>query len=118
MCAKGRQVAFLGQRSVNGSVEWLDVPQPFCDTGVATAAWTENLYVDPWIMRDIPAGIPDNPFNLRAVARRSCDNILQTNRLERFQTLSRKTLSRCLSDTCDEVMFDDDWLKGDWYLAD
>ena len=55
-------------------------------------------------MRDIPAGIPDNPFNLRAVARRSRDNILQANCLERFQTLSRETLSRYISDTRDKIV--------------
>ena len=36
--AKGRRVALLGRRSVNRSAQWLDVPQPFCKTGVATAA--------------------------------------------------------------------------------
>ena len=51
---KGRQVALLGQRSVNGSVGWIYVPWLFCDTGVATAALTQNLYVDPWIMTDSP----------------------------------------------------------------
>ena len=80
-------------------------------------AWTENLYVNPWIMTDSSARIPDNPFNLRAVARRVRDNLLQDNRLERFQTLSRETLLRCLSYTREEILSDDDWLEGAWDLA-
>ena len=60
----------------------------------------------------------DNPFNLRAVARRIRDDLLQANRLEQFQTLSQETLSQCLSDTCDEILSDDYWLEGDWDLAD
>ena len=38
----GRRVALKGQRSINGSVEWLGIPAPFCDTGVA---WTDNILV-------------------------------------------------------------------------
>ena len=30
------RLPFLGRRSVNGSVQWLDVPQPFGETGIAT----------------------------------------------------------------------------------
>ena len=73
---KGHRVAFLGQISVNGSVEWLDVPRPFCGTGVTTSAWTENLYINPRRIMDSPARSPDNPFNLRAVARCACDDLL------------------------------------------
>ena len=90
---KGRRVALLGQRSVNESVEWIDVPQPFCDTGLATAAWAENLYVDPWIMTDSPARSPYNPFNLRASGCRARDDIFRANCLEWFQTLLQETLS-------------------------
>ena len=60
----------------------------------------------------------ENPFNLRAVAHRVCDNLLRANRMERFQTLSREILSRYLLDTCDETLSDDNWLEGDWDLAD
>ena len=38
--AKAFQIPFLGRRSINGSVQWLDVPRPFFETGVATADWT------------------------------------------------------------------------------
>ena len=36
----GRRVAIYGQESTNRSVKGLDVPAPFCNTGVA---WTENI---------------------------------------------------------------------------
>ena len=112
--AKARQVALLGRRSVNVSVQWINVPRPFCETGVATAAWTENLYVNPWCRVDSPARSPDNPINLCSAAHRARDDLLRANRVERFQTLLQETLSRCLSDTCDKVLSDDDWLEGDW----
>ena len=104
----------MGQRSVNGSFEWLDVPRPFFETGVATVAWTENLYVNPLRMTGRPTRCPEKNFNLRAVARRACDDLLRANCLERFQTLSRETLSLFLSDNRDKILSDDDWLEGDW----
>ena len=36
----GRRVFIYGRKSINGSVEWLSVPGPFYDTGVA---WTKNF---------------------------------------------------------------------------
>ena len=30
------RIPFLGRKSVNGSVQWLDVPQPFGETGIST----------------------------------------------------------------------------------
>ena len=41
------RIPFLSRRSVNGSVQWLYVPQPFGKIGFVTAAWTENIYVNP-----------------------------------------------------------------------
>ena len=35
-------MAIYGQRSISGSVKWLSIPDPFCDTGVD---WTDNLLV-------------------------------------------------------------------------
>ena len=35
-------MAIYGQRFINGSVEWLVIPAPFCVTGFA---WTDNLLV-------------------------------------------------------------------------
>ena len=105
----------MGRRSVNVSVQWLDVPLPFGETGVATTDWTENIYVNPWCSMDSPARIPDgDPVNLRSVARRVHDDLLNTNRVERFQIIQQETFTRCLSDACDEVLFNDDWLEIDW----
>ena len=42
------------------------------------------------------------------------DDLLNANRVERFQTLQRETFARCLSDPRDEVLSNDDWLKSDW----
>ena len=36
------RVAILGQKSINGSIKWLGITAPFCDTGVA---WTNNFLV-------------------------------------------------------------------------
>ena len=50
--AKAGQVAFLGRRSDNGRVQWLDGPRPFFETGVATAAWNKISTLTPsalWI---------------------------------------------------------------------
>ena len=38
----GRIVSIYGQKSINGSVEWLGVPAPSCSTGVTL---TENTFV-------------------------------------------------------------------------
>ena len=67
---------------------------------------------------DSPARIPENPINLRTFARRARDDLLWTNSVERFKNILQETLSLCLSDTHDEILSDDDWLEGDWYLAD
>ena len=83
--------------------------------GVATAAWTKNMYVNPWRSVNSSARTSDSdPINLRAVARRVRDNLLQPNRVEQIQTLQRETITRCLLDTRDEVLSDDGWLKEDW----
>ena len=44
--ARAVRIPFLVRRSVNGSVQWLDVPRTFGETGAATAAWTENIYLN------------------------------------------------------------------------
>ena len=38
----GHRVSIYGRKLINGSVEWLGVPAPSCDTGVT---WTENILV-------------------------------------------------------------------------
>ena len=45
----GPRVAIYGQKSINGSVEWLCIPAPFCDTGVDC---TDNLLVSEPLWRD------------------------------------------------------------------
>ena len=63
---------------------------------------------------DSPDRILYNPINLRAVSRRVRDNLLRANRVDRFQTLSQETLSRCLLETRDKVLSGDNWLESDW----
>ena len=112
---KSVQIPFLVRISANGSVQWLDVSRPFGETGVATAAWTENIYVNPWLSVNSPARTPDDdPINLRAVARHVHDNLINANHVERIQTLKRETIARCLSDNCEEVLCNDDCLDSDW----
>ena len=107
--AKAVRIPFLGHISVNGSVQWLDVPQPFGKTGVATAASTENIYVNPWLIVDSPAMSPDSdPINLGAIACRARDDLLN------IKTLQQETVARCLSDTREKVMSDDNWLESDF----
>ena len=92
--AKAVRIPFLGLRSVNGTVQRIDVPRTFGETRVATAAWTGNIYVNPWISVDSPYRSPDgDPINLHAVTRQVRDDLLNTNRVERFQTLQRETFA-------------------------
>ena len=114
--ARSVRIPFLGRISVNGSVQWLDVPRPFGETGVATRAWTEDIYVNPWLIVDSPARSPDrDPINLGTVAGRVRDYLLNANYVELIHTLQQETIAWCLSDTRDEVLSDDDWLESDWY---
>ena len=107
-------MAIYGQKSINGSVKWLDVTAPFCDNGVA---WTENIlvasphwgdgviYVNwalgtqygvliradvPWrsVIPDRPSYFPRSlPENTCAAARCVRDARLQENRLARAQNV-------------------------------
>ena len=75
--AREVRIFFLGRRSVNRSVQCIDVPRLFGKTRVATAAWNENIYVNPWSSMNSPDRTPDvSPINLRAVARCIRDDIL------------------------------------------
>ena len=110
----GRRVAIYGQISINGSVELISVPAPFCNNGVA---WTDNLLVPEsrwgdevrvgkwaWVtkpgvligaevlLRSVipacPAYLPRSPpKNARATARRVCDACLLENCLARAQNI-------------------------------
>ena len=57
------RIPFLSRRSVNESVQWLDVPRPFGETGIATAAWTENTFINSWGAN--PTIIPNRPIRRR-----------------------------------------------------
>ena len=107
-------MAIYGQESINGSVKWLGVPAPFCDTGVAgtenilvpSPHWGDRVGVGYWdwvahsgvIIRDdvpwrsaLPAR-PDHlprspPENACATARRVRDALLREHRLTRAQNV-------------------------------
>ena len=63
---------------------------------------------------DSPTRSPENPINLRDVARRVHENLFRANRVERFQTISRKTVARCLPDTHDKVLSNDRGFTKIW----
>ena len=107
-------MAIYGQRSINGSIEWLGVPAPFFDTGVD---WTDNILVPSprlgdgvmvgdwyWgtqpgflIGADVPwrnvvpaclAYLPRSPpENVCATTRHIPDTFLQEHRLEQSQNV-------------------------------
>ena len=113
--AREFRIPFLVCRYVNGSVQWLDIPRPFGETRIATTAWTENIYFNLWGTN--PTRIPNVLINLRTVARRARDNLLRDNHVDQRKTLQRDIQARCLSDTRDNVLYDDSddgWLKEDW----
>ena len=62
--AREVRIPFLGRISINGSVQWFNVPRPFGETGIATAAWPKNIYVKIWGTN--PTKIPNVTINRRA----------------------------------------------------
>ena len=122
------RIPFLGRRSVNGSVQWIDVSLPFGKHFIATKAWTENTYVNSWgtnPTRILNAPIRRRttflniPINLRAVARRTCHDRLWRNRVERRQTIHRELHAQILLEIRDEFLYNDSnggWLEelSDW----
>ena len=121
--AREIQIPFLGRRSVNVSVQWLGVPLPFVETGIVTAAWTENTFVYSWgtnptVIPNLPirrrTTLQSVPINLRAFACRANPDCLRYNCVERRQTLQRELHAQILLDIREEVLFDDSndgWLK-------
>ena len=113
------------RRSVNRSDQWIDVTRPSGETGIATAAWTENIYVNLWgtnptRITNVPINryttIPNIPINLIAVARHDRDYLIRDNRVERRKTIQRELHMRILLDIRDEVLSDesdDGWLEED-----
>ena len=112
----------MGRRSVNGSVQWIDVPRPFGETGNLTAYWTENTFVKSWGTN--PTVIPNRPIrrrttesvpiNLRALSCRANHDRLQLIRVERRQSIDRELHAKILLDICDKVLSGesyDGWLE-------
>ena len=107
-------MAIYGQRSINGSVKWLVVPDSFCNTGLA---WTDNLLVpearcgyrgtvETWTLGTqfgvhfggvhislhgavlfCAVDLPRSPENSRATAHCVCDIHLREHRLAQAQHL-------------------------------
>ena len=86
--AEAVQIPFLDRRSVNGSVQWIDVPRSFCKLELLPCLVLKIYMLTPGVSVDSPARSPDNPINLRAVACHIREDLLQANCVERFQTLS------------------------------
>ena len=108
---------------MNRSVQWLDVPHPFGETGNLTAAWNENTLVYGWgtntnliSRRIIRRGGPYQsvPINLCALACRSNHDCLWRICVERRQAIEREHHAQILLDILDEVLSNesfDGWLK-------
>ena len=113
--AREVRILFLGRRSINGVFQLLGVTRPYGETGIATADWSEKIYINLWGTN--PTRIPNVPFNLCSVACRYRDDLLQANLVERRQTFQREIHAQCLSNICYEVLsddYDDGWLEEDW----
>ena len=106
-------MSIYGQRSINGSIGWLGIPAPFCDTGVALtdnllvpkARWEDVVRVGDWargsqpvflIGADVPwhrvsparvACLPRSPENARTTARRVRDARLWEHCLVQAQNI-------------------------------
>ena len=68
--ARQIQIPFLGHRSVNWSVRWLDVTRPSSQAGSRVATWTEKNFVYSWV--PYPTVIPPNVSIIR---RRAIENV-------------------------------------------
>ena len=115
-------INLLGCRDVNGSVQWLDVPCPFGETGSLTTAWTENIFVNslgnnPTLITNRPIrqraidSVPVNPYTLACLANHER---LRRIRVERIQAIERDLYVRILQDIRDDIISDassyDGWL--------
>ena len=109
-----RMIPMLGVNSINGSVQWLEVPAPLRTN---KPPWTDNILAPStawgtggtakkinwgsqpggtygsvaitWsgTVRAIPASGRRSPENMRSTARRVRDNLLRENCMERMQSL-------------------------------
>ena len=113
--AREIRIPFLGRRSVNGSVQWLDVPRPFIETRNLTATWTENTLVYGWgtnptviMNRPIRRRKTESvPINLRDLSCQANHDRLRRIRVEWRQAIERELHTRILLDIRDEVLSDD-----------
>ena len=110
----GRIVSIYGQKSINGSVEWLGVPHPFYDDGppwtdnflCPSPLWGDGVRVGAWAWGIQPGGLyggvdvpwrgavpdcadylPGSLENAHATARRVRDARLRDHRLARAQSV-------------------------------
>ena len=124
--ARRFQIPFLGRRSVNMSVEFLDAARATQQVGSRVATWTENIFVHSW--GPYPTMIP---HTVSTIKRRAYyvhvtphDLVLRANHerlrlihVERRQTLHRELLARICQEMCDKVravLYDDSydgWLE-------
>ena len=117
------RIPFLGRRSVNRSVQWLDLTRPFGKTGTITTVWTENTFVYGWGTN--PTVIPNCPnrrcttfqsvpINLCAFSYRANYNRLRRICVEWRKSIERELHAQILLDISDEVLSDDSddgWLE-------
>ena len=103
--AKEIQIPFLGHISVNRRIQWIDVPRLFGETGIVTAAWTENTFVYGWGTN--PTVIPNFPIrrhttfqsvpiNPHAFVCQTNHDHLQGNFVETRQALKRELQTQIL----------------------
>ena len=127
-------MATYGQRSINGSVEWLGIPAPFCNTGVAwtdnllvsEALWVEGVRVGYWAWGNQPGIIIGVDILWRGVVpacvaylpRSSPENACATARRVRDARLWEHHLARAQNVFYDHHIGSDkqfNWLDDDWH---
>ena len=114
----------MGHRYVNGSVQWIDVPRPFGETGIVITDWTENTLVYGWgtnttVIPNHPirrcTTFQSVPITLRGFACQANHDRLTLNRVEQRQPIEIELHARILLEICDKVLSDassyDGWLK-------
>ena len=109
------RIPFLSHRSVNGSVQWIDFPCLFGETGNLTAAWTENTFVYGWginptVILNRPirrhTTFESVPINLHALECRANHYRLRRIRVDWRQATERELHARILQDIRDKVISD------------
>ena len=125
------QIPFLGCRSVNMSVEFLDVVRTTQQVRSRVASWTKNIFVHSW--GPYPTMIPRTistitrhaynvPVTFHGPVMRANHKCLRLKRVDWRRTCNEELLSRILQDIRDEVcaewgaalsdISNDGWLEG------